>query len=340
MSSAAGSHSTAEGWWYAPGVVLALREVDAGLAAVGGVDLRHQRGRHLNVAHPALVDGRAEAGQVAHDTAAGRHDQVAPLRTALGERAQHELDPVDRLVLLACHDHDSLVALDALQPRDVLVGDDEAPAAQRREEPGGDQPAPDEDRVGPRLRRSPDQARPGRRLGQRPDERQRAAQGVAIARRHDRVGHGLVERRAGRARAPRSAPGRAPAAAPSRTRAARRPRARSPGARPCGGSGRRAPAPTARPRRRARSPARRSRPSSSQTTSSSRSRNAASPSRSKNDSIGSPMRCSSSRSESTACAAELRRQRAGAGRLARAHEPDQDDRAAGGYVRLHPMRSR
>ena len=122
-------------------VVLALGQVHAGLAAVGGVDLGHERGRHLHVAHAALVDGRAEAGQVADHAASDGHDQVAALRAALGERAQHVLGAVDRLVLLARHDHDPLVALHALQPRDVLVGDHEAAAAQRREEPGRDQPA-------------------------------------------------------------------------------------------------------------------------------------------------------------------------------------------------------
>jgi hypothetical protein len=37
--------------------------------------------------------------------------------------------------------------------------------------------------------------------------------------------------------------------------------------------------------------------------------------------------------------AQLGGQRPGAGRLPRAHEADQDDRAACGYARRHPMRS-
>ena len=38
-------------------------EVDSGFAADGGVDLRKQRGRHLDVADAAHVDGGEEAGR-------------------------------------------------------------------------------------------------------------------------------------------------------------------------------------------------------------------------------------------------------------------------------------
>ena len=59
-------------------VVLGLGQVDAGLAAVGGVDLGDQRRRHLDHRHAALVGGGAEAGEVADDAAAeGEHAIVA-----------------------------------------------------------------------------------------------------------------------------------------------------------------------------------------------------------------------------------------------------------------------
>ena len=44
-------------------VVLRLGKVDAGLAAVGGVDLRDHRRRNLHDRDATLVDGRAEAGR-------------------------------------------------------------------------------------------------------------------------------------------------------------------------------------------------------------------------------------------------------------------------------------
>ena len=59
--------------------VLAERVVDRGLAADRGVDLREQRGRHLDERHAALVDGGGEPRQVADHAAAQRDDQrVAP----------------------------------------------------------------------------------------------------------------------------------------------------------------------------------------------------------------------------------------------------------------------
>ena len=70
-------------------VVLALREVDAGLAAVGGVDLGDQRGRHLHDRHAALVDGGAEARHVPHHAAAERDHVVVVAHAGRGERAQH-----------------------------------------------------------------------------------------------------------------------------------------------------------------------------------------------------------------------------------------------------------
>ena len=65
-------------------VVLGLGEVDAGLAAVGRVDLGDQRRRHLHDAHAALVGGRAEAGEVADDAAA----DARPRRQSGSRRAR------------------------------------------------------------------------------------------------------------------------------------------------------------------------------------------------------------------------------------------------------------
>ena len=70
-------------------VVLALGEVDAGLAAVGGVDLGDQRGRHLHDRHAALVDGGAEARHVPHHAAAERDHVVVVAHAGRGQRAQH-----------------------------------------------------------------------------------------------------------------------------------------------------------------------------------------------------------------------------------------------------------
>ena len=57
-------------------VVLGRRQVDSGLAADRGVDLGDERRRHLDDGNASLVDGGAEAGEVADDAAAERDQGV------------------------------------------------------------------------------------------------------------------------------------------------------------------------------------------------------------------------------------------------------------------------
>ena len=87
-------------------VVLGLGEVDAGLAAVGGVDLRDERRRHLHVAHAPLVGGGAEPGEVADDAAAERDHDVLARHPGPRQLGPHDLGVRDRLRLLAGHDRD------------------------------------------------------------------------------------------------------------------------------------------------------------------------------------------------------------------------------------------
>ena len=85
-------------------VVLGLGEVDPGLAAVGGVDLRHQSRRHLDIADPALVGRGAEAAQVADHPAAERHEHVLPGHAGARQLGPDDLGVRHRLGLLARHD--------------------------------------------------------------------------------------------------------------------------------------------------------------------------------------------------------------------------------------------
>ena len=59
--------------------ILALARIDRGLAAERGIDLGKQRRRHLNDLESAPHDRRREAGKIADDAAAERHDHVAAL---------------------------------------------------------------------------------------------------------------------------------------------------------------------------------------------------------------------------------------------------------------------
>ena len=145
------------------------------------------------MAHPALVDGGAEAGQVADHAAADRHHEVRALGAGLGQRAQHRFGLSERLALLARRHHRAAVAVDLLERRDVLVGHHVAPSAERREEARLDQPAAEEHGIVAGLRRGPHEACARGGLPQRGQERQRAAQRVAVAGRHHPVGHRLVE---------------------------------------------------------------------------------------------------------------------------------------------------
>ena len=111
-------------------VVLGLRQINAGLAAVGGVDLRHQGRGDLHHPHPALVGGRAEPGQIADHSAAERHDDVGARHGGARQLRPHDLGVGDRLGLLAGHDrHPGVKRLQALgiQAPGVVVGDEEAP---------------------------------------------------------------------------------------------------------------------------------------------------------------------------------------------------------------------
>ena len=67
--------------------VLALGEVDRGLAADGGVDLGEQRGRGLHDRDAAVVHGGGEAGGVADHAATERDDRVVAQQPPRGERA-------------------------------------------------------------------------------------------------------------------------------------------------------------------------------------------------------------------------------------------------------------
>ncbi len=59
--------------------VLALRRVDAGLAADRGIDLRQQRGRHLHEIDAAAHDRRRKAGEIADHAAAQRDHEIVAL---------------------------------------------------------------------------------------------------------------------------------------------------------------------------------------------------------------------------------------------------------------------
>ena len=136
--------------------------VDAGLAADRGIDLRQERGRHLDEVHAAPHDACRETGEVADHAAAERNDRVAAFEPR-GKHAVHDvLKCRETLGLLAGRQCDGDIA-DAgrveagsqcrkMRGGDVLVGDhSHANAGQaRRDLVAGtlDQAVADQDVVG------------------------------------------------------------------------------------------------------------------------------------------------------------------------------------------------
>jgi hypothetical protein len=141
--------------------VLAERVVDRGLAADAGIDLRQQRGRHLDERHAALIRGGGKADHVADDPAAQRDQRRRTLDARAEQCVEDQVERRPVLVRLAVRQHDQLMrdtrrvqrTLHAgrIQWRDdVIADDDRALAPERRGEQisAVDQAATDVDVVG------------------------------------------------------------------------------------------------------------------------------------------------------------------------------------------------
>ena len=85
--------------------VLAVRVVDAGLAADRRVHLGEERGRHLHERQAAEQRRRREACEVAHHTAAEGDDGRPALDPRVEEAVVEHGEPGEVLVLLAVGDH-------------------------------------------------------------------------------------------------------------------------------------------------------------------------------------------------------------------------------------------
>ena len=119
--------------------VLALRRIDAGLAADGGIHLRQQRGRHLHEIDAAAQDRRRETGEIADHAAAERDDEIVALDLRCDQRLADLFQTRIAFRPLAFLDDDARGrdagrrqrAFGLLQPvfRDGAIGDDGGPHA-------------------------------------------------------------------------------------------------------------------------------------------------------------------------------------------------------------------
>ncbi len=120
--------------------VLALGQVDPGLAADGRVDLGQERGGHVHVGRAAVERGGGEPGEVGHHPAPHGHHHVGPAESRPGEATAQLLQVRERLGRLAVGDGHHLegdAGID-LDP-DPLLGHHHGPAGRRhrrRDHPG------------------------------------------------------------------------------------------------------------------------------------------------------------------------------------------------------------
>jgi hypothetical protein len=181
-------------------VVLGLGQVHPGLPAVGRVHLRDQRRRHLHDRDAALVGRGTEAGQVADHASADGHEVVAAAHALRGQRPPDALGGAQRLVLLPRrHLDDAREAGDAprVQGAHDGVGDGEPPRllGERPRRPS-ERATTDPDGVLPRRRRGPeqDEARGDLTGRQRAQGGRGAAPRGPVAAEQDRAGRPLVGR--------------------------------------------------------------------------------------------------------------------------------------------------
>ncbi len=127
--------------------VLALGQVDPGLAADRGVDHRQQRGRHLHHVDATVVHRGGEAGGVADHPAAQRDHRVAAQQAPLRELPAQVVDGGERLVVFALAHEEDLV-------RDARLGE-HGPRRCRRT-PSGSRPGSRPRRAGGPRAPSPD----------------------------------------------------------------------------------------------------------------------------------------------------------------------------------------
>ena len=159
--------------------VLALRRIDAGLAADRGIDLRQQRRRHLHVIEPAPHARRGKAGEIADHAAAERDDEIAALDARRDDLLAHLLErrdsswslrrPAPRCARARCRPPSARLPPrrdDAARPSSSVTIAHLAPgrSALMRAPSARQQPAPDRDVVGALAERdrAPRSARPER----------------------------------------------------------------------------------------------------------------------------------------------------------------------------------
>jgi hypothetical protein len=84
--------------------VLALGQVDSGLATDGRIHLRQERGGDVQVRRAPVVRGSRKSRDIGHDAAPDRDDDIGPRQPGPGEEPRQLLDRGERLGLFPVGD--------------------------------------------------------------------------------------------------------------------------------------------------------------------------------------------------------------------------------------------
>ena len=178
----------AAGWWNAPTQVLALGQVDAGLAADRGVDLGDERRRDVDrSARRAGTSAARNPAGVAERAAADRHERLAPFDAQACQLARPPpRSPASRLASSPCGSSTSRPASRRRRAPAASAVPDRGPRAGLRDEDRAPRPEPPQ-RVADGRRGDPlADARARRSASSAREQRRAAARGHRATQRLDR----------------------------------------------------------------------------------------------------------------------------------------------------------
>ena len=97
MERSSGSMRTNRGCQNAPHRFFPLGQVDRRFAANGGINLREQGGRNLDIVNPTHINSGRKTSHIARDAPTERDDQIAARKGVAGQEGEHIADAAQGL---------------------------------------------------------------------------------------------------------------------------------------------------------------------------------------------------------------------------------------------------
>lgn len=92
MERSSGSMRTSRGCQNAPHRFFPWGRSTAGFAANGGINLREQGGRNLDIVNPTHINSGRKTSHIARDAPTERDDQIAARKGVVGQEGEHIAD--------------------------------------------------------------------------------------------------------------------------------------------------------------------------------------------------------------------------------------------------------